>query len=846
MRRGLPGWFGKRADRRARRRSLVFDSCRTAHDVTGRLAVSVMLACVAVGAGSAQENWIIAPEGEVPQASVRVVAGAVSPLKHADAFTAGISSRGPWVKYGNGPVSWELHLKSVGDCDLSSGDGLEPIESSTGHRSRMIGSQVEEWFKTGPSGWQHGFTIFDGGLRDANGELRLRLRCVDGFLVLPGNSEDEILFADRAGLLLIHYSGLAVFDASGSRQASRFEIHEESVDIVVAAREAAFPIVVDPWIDPMIIVAPDPVFRLGYSLAMSGDTLVVSAALDSSACAGVNCNPTSGGFLANAGSAFVFVRTSSAWQRQAYLKASNPGQSDGFGTSVAISGDTIVVGAKAEASSATGVNGNQMDDSASYAGAAYVFVRNGPTWTQQAYLKASNTSSFSHFGQSVAIDGDTIVVGAASEDSDATGVGGNEASTSAPASGAAYVFVRNGSTWTQHAYLKASNTGPGDGFGGCVAIHGDTIAVAAQWEDSAATGVNGNGNDNSAMNAGAAYVFRRVGGVWSGPDYLKPSSTASGQNFGYSIDVSGDTVVVGSFCDPSPSGLQCAGSPFVFTRTGGVWSELTRLFAPNAGPYDGLGRSVAVDGNRIVLGAPFEESASSGLDGDGLNNSLPNAGAAYLFEKSGGTWNFGHYIKSTAPQANAHFGLAVDLSNDVVGVFSEEWFPGTPRSGSVRLYEFGTPSQPICLGDGSGLPCPCANSGAGGHGCGNSNLAAGALLSSSGNALLASDTLRLHVDGVGVGAGMVIQGSSSNGQGLQFGDGLLCPAGQLLRLVVLWPQAGSAQYPAIGSLDPSLSVLGQVSAPGTRVYQYWYRDAAAFCTQSTFNLTNGLSVPWQP
>ena len=127
--------------------------------------------------------------------------------------------------------------------------------------------------------------------------------------------------------------------------------------------------------------------------------------------------------------------------------------------------------------------------------------------TQEAYLKASNTDAGDYFGYSVAISGDTIVVGAIVEDSSATGVNGNQDDNSASDAGAAYVFQRSGSTWSQQAYLKASNTDASDYFGVSVAISGDTIVVGASGEGSSATGVNGNQDDNSASAAGAAYVF---------------------------------------------------------------------------------------------------------------------------------------------------------------------------------------------------------------------------------------------------------------------------------------------------------------------------------------------------
>ena len=154
-------------------------------------------------------------------------------------------------------------------------------------------------------------------------------------------------------------------------------------------------------------------------------------------------------------------------------------------------------GQRQERSSATGVNGDQADNSKQNAGAVYVFTRTGGVWTQQAYLKASNTDAWDGFGTSVALEGDTLVVGAPFESSNATGVNGNEADNSAPHSGAAYVFTRTGGVWTQQAYLKASNTDAEDNFGIAVTLAGETLAVGALQESSNATGVNGNQADNT-------------------------------------------------------------------------------------------------------------------------------------------------------------------------------------------------------------------------------------------------------------------------------------------------------------------------------------------------------------
>ncbi|NJM38780.1 MAG: hypothetical protein HC845_13425, partial [Akkermansiaceae bacterium] len=234
--------------------------------------------------------------------------------------------------------------------------------------------------------------------------------------------------------------------------------------------------------------------------------------------------------------------------QQAYLKASNAGEDDLFGSSVAVSGDTVVVGAEGEDSSTTGVN-STPDELASDAGAAYVFVRSGGAWSQQAYLKALNAEATDNFGFSVAISGDTVVVGAFLEDSSTTGANSTPNELTAN-SGAAYVFARSGTTWSQQAYLKASNPGVNDFFGWSVAVSGDTVVVGAQNEDSSTTGVNSTPNE-SALNAGAAYVFARSGTIWSQQAYLKASNTGANDNFGSSVAISGDTVVVGAESEDS-------------------------------------------------------------------------------------------------------------------------------------------------------------------------------------------------------------------------------------------------------------------------------------------------------
>ena len=209
----------------------------------------------------------------------------------------------------------------------------------------------------------------------------------------------------------------------------------------------------------------------------------------------------------------MFVRTNNTWSQQAYVKASNTDENDQFGYSIALSadGNTLAVGAYGEASAATGIGGNQADNSAFGAGAVYVFVRMNNTWSQQAYAKASNTGKSDFFGTSLALsaNGNTLAVGAYDEDSAATGIGGDQANGSDGDSGAVYVFLRTNNTWSQQAYVKASNTDENDHFGWSIALSadGNTLAVSAYWEDSIAIGIGGSQADNAAPQAGAVYMY---------------------------------------------------------------------------------------------------------------------------------------------------------------------------------------------------------------------------------------------------------------------------------------------------------------------------------------------------
>lgn len=423
--------------------------------------------------------------------------------------------------------------------------------------------------------------------------------------------------------------------------------------------------------------------QFGYSVAFSGDTLAVGAPREASAVVGTGDGDQLDNSLPQSGAVYVFTRTNGAWRQVAYLKASNTGAGDLFGWSVALSGDTLAVGAIGESSAATGINGNQADNSAFVSGAVYVFTRVNNEWGQQAYLKASNTGASDFFGYSVALSGETLAVGALKESSNAIGVNGNQSDNTALESGAVYVFTRSAGLWSQQAYLKASNSGTGDHFGWSVSLAGESLAVGATHERSASTGVNGDQADNSASSSGAVYVFTRTGATWAQEAYLKASNTNAGDNFGYSVAFSGDTLAVGASEEDSAAvgvngnqadnGASSSGAVYVFARAGGVWTQQAYLKASNAEAGDQFGASVALDGDVLAVSAPFEDGLGYGVNPGAAaegSNSASNSGAAYLFLRSNGLWSQQTYVKASNTTPNYQFGSSVALSGDTLAVGS--------------------------------------------------------------------------------------------------------------------------------------------------------------------------------
>lgn len=366
-----------------------------------------------------------------------------------------------------------------------------------------------------------------------------------------------------------------------------------------------------------------------------------------------------------------------------YMKASNTNDADNFGWVLALSSDgsTLAVGAPGESSSATGVGGDQTSNAAADAGAVYVFARsNAGSWSQQSYLKASNAHTADSFGETLALnsDGSTLVVGAPLENGAATGINGNQTLLTASDAGAAYVFVRAGSSWSQQAYLKASNTAANAYFGWSTALSsdGNTLAVSAVGEASAATGVNGSQSGGSAADAGAVYLFGRSGTSWVQQSYLKASNTGAGDSFGTSLALNGAGTVLavgapyeasaatGVNGGQSSNASTDAGAVYIFSASGATWTQAAYIKASNTGSGDNFGTAVALNGagTTLAVGAPYEASAAIGVGGNQGDESAAMAGAVYLFNSSGGSWAQSAYIKSSNAAANDNFGMALALS----------------------------------------------------------------------------------------------------------------------------------------------------------------------------------------
>lgn len=664
------------------------------------IAAATLLAAQPVFADQA-----LAPEGlsaadwsgiraayEANRRAAFAVDGGLQTRNPGQAWNTHFDGRGFLTTPDAGGWSWGLQLVSFGRADA------ECTISGAASAFCNLGQRIEyewdgaltEWYINDQRGLEHGYTLRERPA-GTTGVLHFSLTVRGDLDPRVSANKRDVQFVNSSGAAAVNYNKLTVFDANGVIVPAWFEAADpasQTLRIVVDDLNAVYPITIDPVAHQAYLKASNTGTltsgdRFGYSVSVSGDTVVVGAYEEDSNATGVNGNQASNS-ATNAGAVYVFVKVGGVWSQQAYLKASNTGLGDQFGYSVAISGDTVVVGAFAEDSNATGVNGDQTNNSAMTSGAAYVFARVGGVWSQQAYLKASNTEQEDRYGYSVSVSGDIVVVGAPEEDSGTMGVNGNGANNTAFESGAAYVYVRNAGVWSQQAYLKPLDTWSTDWFGCAVGASGDSVVVGARFENSNAMGVNGNAFDASQLDSGAAYVFVNVAGVWSQQAYLKASNTWGNDQFGTAVAIGGDTVVVGAWGeDSNATGVNgnqanndagASGAAYVYSRSGGVWSQQAYLKASNTQGGDHFAISVAIGGDVVVVGAQNEDGGATGVNGNDADESVNNGGAAYVFTRNGSFWSPHAYLKASNTGQNDSFGkdVSTDGATVVVGAWSED------------------------------------------------------------------------------------------------------------------------------------------------------------------------------
>ena len=588
-------------------------------------------------------------------------------------WLAHFDSRGFTVTPDNANWRWGLELAGI--------TGKASISANVNRITYRWDAGFEEWYVNDSQGLEHGFTLFK-----PRQEIVLNVR---GGLI-PRLSADGISFVDHNNQPRLLYSQLSAWDADGKKLPARMSLRNGQLVLNIDDAGAQYPVTIDPVAQQAYIKASNSEANdsFGWSVAVSGETVVVGAPGEDSNATGVN-GDQSNNAAPQRGAAYVFVRNGTTWTQQAYLKPTPI--SALFGSSVAIHGDTIVVGSadpygisvsspnvfvfvrsgatwsdEAIITRPAGTSGDHFGivtvsgdtiaisdysentvvppfGSIVQVGAVYIYTRRSGAWSMQTKLRASNARASDYFGISLAVSGDTLVAGGIGDSSNATGVNGDQTNTSKSFAGAAYVFVRNGSVWTQQAYLKASNTDANDQFGFSVAASGDSIAVGARYEASNATSINGNQADNSLASSGAAYVFVRNGSTWTQQAYLKASNSVFNAWFGDRIAMSGDSIVVGARVNEAA---------YLFTRNGAAWTQTAFLRSSNDDPFDGFGFSVGVSGDIVIASSYSEDSTATGINGNQLNNGALQSGAAYAFDTAGG-----HFTIASSPS-----GLSFSIS----------------------------------------------------------------------------------------------------------------------------------------------------------------------------------------
>jgi hypothetical protein len=523
-----------------------------------------------------------------------------------------------------------IHLAGLGY-----GDALEapaaPKLTADGARLEYRRGDLTEWYVNSRQGLEQGFTLQHkpgGAAKDQPLTIALD---VTGELEL--SQQDGAILLKSGKTAVLRYAGLTAIDARGRTLPARMEARKGQIRVTVEDQDAEYPLTVDPtWTQQQELTASDGKAEdnFGYSVSVSGTTAVIGAFEHTS------------GTKTNAGAAYVFVENGGAWSLQQELTASDGVAYDSFGSAVSVSGTTAVIGAI-----------NHAVNSYGQAGAAYVFVQSGSTWSQQAELTASDYGTADWFGFSVSVSGATAVIGAPDHTVGAI-----------LQAGAAYVFVQSGSTWSQQAELTASDDEAGDGFGTSVSVDGTKAVI----------GANGHTVGSNSF-AGAAYVFVQNGSTWSQQEELTASDNEANDNFGNEVSVSGTTAVIAAPSHKVGSNSQ-AGAAYVFVQSGSTWSQQQELTASDGAASDQFGYSVSVSGTTAVIAAPYHTVGSNS-----------QAGAAYLFVESGGDWSQQQELTASNGEAGDNFGISVSVSG-TTAVIGAPYHPVGSESYAGAAYVF--------------------------------------------------------------------------------------------------------------------------------------------------------------
>jgi hypothetical protein len=506
----------------------------------------------------------------------------------ADFTSAGVALR-------SGSALWGFALRGYGYGNALKAVGTV-VPRASSNRVEYRRGPLTEWYVNGPAGLEQGFTIDTPLGSPGSQPLTIALALAGDLTPVVDPSKTVLVLTSHDGQALLCYRGLTARDASGKDLRAWLEVRPGQMLIRVGDERARYPVVIDPWVQLAKLVASDGegADYFGGSVSISGDTVVVGAPRLS--------------HLNGTGLAYVFVKPASGWANMTQTAeltttdAGGPGKYDEFGCSVSISGNTIVVGADFGDASPGGGEG-----------AAYVFVEPAGGWTnmtETAKLIASDAESDDAFGHAVAISGNTVVVGAP------------HWPFASSQQGAAYVFVEPTTGWTnmtETAKLTPSDGSAYDWFGGAVSADGDTLVVGASQ------------NYSSAVGTGVAYVFAKPSSGWTNMNEtaeLAASDGVTGDGLGFSVSISGNTVVAGTPYATVGSN-QSQGATYVFVGPASGWTNTTetaKLTASDGAAYDWLGMAVAVSGNMAVAGAPHGYLASS------------RVGAAYVFVEPANGW----------------------------------------------------------------------------------------------------------------------------------------------------------------------------------------------------------------